>query len=216
MDAYEPTERTRVRRKHGRARYERDLIHTILDQALICHVGFVEEAQPYVIPTIHARVGEVIYLHGSPASRTLGVLADGAHCCVTVTLIDDLVLARSARQHSLNYRSVVVLGQAREVSDQAEKAEAMRAVVEHIAPGRSDQVRGPNASELDSTRILALPIEEASAKVREGPPVDKPDDLDPEIWAGRLPLTIGASEPIGAADLRPGLNPPSHVSRWAR
>jgi nitroimidazol reductase NimA-like FMN-containing flavoprotein (pyridoxamine 5'-phosphate oxidase superfamily) len=159
-----------VRRKPGRARYERDLVHRILDEALACHVGFVADGQPYVIPTIHARRGELLYLHGSPASATLGALAEGSPCCVTATLIDGLVLARSARQHSLNYRSVVVLGTAREVLDPAERAAALEAVVEHVAPGRSADARAPSEAELASTRIFSLPLEEASAKVREGPP----------------------------------------------
>src|SRR3954447_754320 len=142
MAEYGATERTRVRRKPGRGSYDRDLVHAILDEALVCHVGFVDEGHPYVIPTIHAREGETIYLHGSPASRTLGSLADGTACCLTATLVDEIVLARSARQHSLNYRSAMVLGTAREVTDEAEKGRALRAVVEHMVPGRADEVSG--------------------------------------------------------------------------
>ena len=187
----------------SRGHYERELIHSILDEALSCHLGFVVDGRPYVIPMIHARDGELIYLHGAPASRTLGNLAEGVPCCLTATLVDELVLARSARQHSLNYRSAVVFGTAHEVVDPDEKESALRSVVEHIAPGRSSEVRGPNATERDNTRILSLPIEEASAKVREGPPVDKPEDLDGEIWAGRLPLALSASEPVSVPDLGP-------------
>jgi nitroimidazol reductase NimA-like FMN-containing flavoprotein (pyridoxamine 5'-phosphate oxidase superfamily) len=149
---YEQTERTRVYRKPGRGRYDRELVHSILDEALVCHVGFAQEGQPYVIPTIHAREGETLYLHGANANRTFRVLAGGAPCCLTVTLVDELVLARAALHHSLNYRSVMVLGTAREVTDPEEKQRALRLVVEHIAPGRSEDVRGPSEVDLRSTK----------------------------------------------------------------
>jgi uncharacterized protein len=213
---YEQTERTRVWRKSGRGSYDRELVHSILDEALICHVGFVEDGQPYVIPTIHARVGETLFLHGARANRTLKALADGIPCCVTVTLVDELVLARAALHHSLNYRSVMVLGTAREVSDPEEKERALRAVVEHIAPGRPDEIRGPDAADLKSTKLLSMEIEEASAKVRTGPPLDEEDDLDLPYWAGRLPLTLGTADPIPAPDLIEGLSVPDHVRRWVR
>ncbi len=216
MAVYEPTERTRVFRKPGRGSYDRHLVHSILDEALICHVGFVQDGQPYVIPTIHVREGETLYLHGANANRTLKALADGASCCVTVTLVDELVLARAALHHSLNYRSAMVLGTAREVTDPAEKQRALRAVVEHIAPGRAEEVRGPDATDLKSTRVLSLPIEEASAKVRTGPPVDEKADLDLPHWAGQLPLTSGTADPVPAPDLAQGLPVPESVRGWSR
>jgi nitroimidazol reductase NimA-like FMN-containing flavoprotein (pyridoxamine 5'-phosphate oxidase superfamily) len=198
---YERTERTRIYRKPGRASYDRDLVHSILDEALICHVGFVQHGQPYVIPTIHARMGETLFLHGARGNRLLKALIDGTPCCVTVTLVDELVLARAALHHSLNYRSVMVLGTAREVTDRDEKEDALRAVVEHIAAGRADEIRSADETDLKSTRVLSLPIEEASAKVRTGPPVDEKADLELPHWAGQLPLTSGTGDPIPAPDL---------------
>src|SRR5690349_15154210 len=184
MPEYARTERTRVFRKPGRGSYDRELVHSILDEALVCHVGFVQDGQPYVIPTIHAREGETLFLHGAVGNRTLKALAGGAPCCVTATLVDGLVLARAALHHSLNYRSVMVLGTAREISDPAEKQRALRAVVEHIAPGRPDGIRGPNEADLRSTKVLSMEIEEVSAKVRTGPPLDEDTDLELPYWAG--------------------------------
>jgi uncharacterized protein len=211
---YKPTERTRVFRKPGRGTYDRELVHSILDEALVCHVGFVQDGQPYVTPTIHAREGETLYLHGANANRTLKALAGGVSCCVTVTLVDELVLARAALHHSLNYRSAMVLGTAREVTDSAEKERALRAVVEHIAPGRSEEVRGPDETDLRSTKVLSMAIEEASAKVRTGPPLDDDDDLDLPYWAGQLPLTRGTGDPVPAPDLTRDLPVPDHVTSW--
>ena len=212
--SYEKTDRTRVRTRASRGNYDREVVHAILDEALICHLGFVVDDQPYVIPTIHARDGEVLYLHGSPASRMLNALAEGVRCCVTATLVDELVLARSSKQHSLNYRSAVVLGTAREVSDPAEKASALRAVVDHIAPGRSAEVRGPDEDELETTQVLALPIEEASAKVREGPPAEKSGDRDLPAWAGRLPIRVGPGDAIAADHVPAGLELPGYLRDW--
>ncbi|HEY7266652.1 MAG TPA: pyridoxamine 5'-phosphate oxidase family protein [Solirubrobacterales bacterium] len=216
MAEYERTRRTQVFRKPGRGSYDRELVHSILDEALTCHVGFVQDGQPYVIPTIHARDGETIYLHGANANRTFRVLADGAPCCVTATLVDELVLARAALHHSLNYRSVMVLGTAREVTDPDRKQRALRLVVEHIAPGRSEEVRGPDDSDLRSTKVLSMEIEEASAKVRTGPPVDDDDDLDLPYWAGVLPLTNGTGDPFSAPDLNGDPPVPDHVRDWSR
>jgi hypothetical protein len=213
---YEPTERTRIHRKPGRGSYDRDLVHAILDEALICHVGFVDDGHPYVIPTIHARDGKTLYLHGSPASRTLGSLADGTACCLTATLTDEIVLARSARNHSLNYRSVMVLGTAQEITEPAEKAHALLTVVEHMIPGRSDEVRGPSEKELETTKVLSMQIEEASAKVRTGFPADKPDDLELSYWAGVLPLSLGRGDPVPAPGLSGDIPVPEHVTRWER
>jgi uncharacterized protein len=213
---YRQTDRTRVYRKPGRGSHERELVHAILDEALICHLGFVQDVQPYVTPTIHARDGETIYLHGANANRTFRVLADGAPCCLTATLVDELVLARSAQHHSMNYRSAMVFGSARELTDHDEKGRGLRAVIEHVAPGRSDEVRGPNETELRSTKVLAMEIEEASAKVRTGQPADDEDDLELPYWAGLLPLTQGTGDPIPAPDLAQDLPVPEHLTGWRR
>ena len=215
-ETYEQTPRTRVFRKPGRGSYDRELVHSILDEALVCHLGFVQDGQPYVIPTIHAREGETLFLHGAVGNRTLKALADGARCCVTVTLVDELVLARAALHHSLNYRSVMVLGSAREVTDPVEKQRALRAVVEHIAPERSDEVRGPDETDLRSTKVLSMEIEEASAKVRTGPPLDEDGDLGLPYWAGVLPLTSGTGDPVPAPDLAGNPPIPEHVTNWRR
>jgi nitroimidazol reductase NimA-like FMN-containing flavoprotein (pyridoxamine 5'-phosphate oxidase superfamily) len=216
MGAYEPTERSRVRRKPGRASYDRDLVDAILDQAMVCHLGFVADGQPYVIPTIHARAGRTLYLHGSKASRALDSLKEGAGCCVTATLVDGIVLARSALHHSLNYRSAMIFGTARQVVDPVEKARALEAVVEHIVPGRSGDARPPAPEELEATEVLALELEEASAKVREGGPIDAAADIGLPVWAGRLPLTIDALEPVPEADLPSGVAVPGYLRDWHR
>jgi uncharacterized protein len=216
VSEYPETERTRIFRKPGRGSHDRELVHSILDEALTCHVGFVVEGQPFVIPTIHARQGETLYLHGARGNRMLRALGDGVECCVTVSLFDQLVLARSAQHHSLNYRSAMVFGAAREVTDPEEKQRALRAVIEHIAPGRSEQVRGPNETELRSTKVLAIPIDEASAKVRTGHAADDEEDLSLPYWAGLLPVTQVAGEPIPAPDLNGDVPVPEHVTRWSR
>jgi nitroimidazol reductase NimA-like FMN-containing flavoprotein (pyridoxamine 5'-phosphate oxidase superfamily) len=213
---YDQTERTRIYRKPGRGSYDRDLVHSILDEALTCHVGFVADGQPFVIPTIHARDGETLYLHGAKGNRMLNSLIDGTPCCVTVTLIDELVLARAALHHSLNYRSVMVLGEAHEVTGPAEKERALHTVVEHIAPGRADEIRGADETDLRSTRVLSIPIEEASAKVRTGPPIDEEADLELPHWAGQLPLTQGTAEPIPAPDLAGDPAIPDSIKSWSR
>jgi nitroimidazol reductase NimA-like FMN-containing flavoprotein (pyridoxamine 5'-phosphate oxidase superfamily) len=213
---YEQTPRTRIFRKPVRGSYDRELVHSILDEALTCHVGIVQDGQPYVVPTIHARDGETLYLHGAKGNRMLKALVDGTPCCVTVTLVDELVLARAALHHSLNYRSVMVLGEAREVTEPAEKERALRTVVEHIALGRADEVRGADETDLRSTRVLSIPIDEASAKVRTGPPVDEEADLTLPNWAGQLPLTSGTGDPIPAPDLTEDLPVPDSVRGWSR
>jgi nitroimidazol reductase NimA-like FMN-containing flavoprotein (pyridoxamine 5'-phosphate oxidase superfamily) len=215
-DSYGQTERSRVRTRASRGNYDREVVHAILDEALICHLGFVVDGQPYVIPTIHARDGEVLYLHGSPASRMLNTLAEGAPCCVTATLVDELVLARSSKQHSLNYRSAVVFGTAAEITDVAEKADALRRVVEHIAPGRSESIRGGDAEEMETTFVLRMPIDEASAKIREGGPKDKPQDVDNGAWAGILPVSLQAGAPVPGEDMPEGAEVPQHVRNWSR
>ena len=190
------TERTRVRRLPARASYDRAAIDAILDEALVCHVGFVHEAQPYVLPTTYARVDDVLYLHGSAASRMLRGLRDGVPVCVTVTLLDGLVLARSAFHQSMNYRSVVILGSATEVTDDSERLRALEAVVEHVLPGRWRQVRRPSAQELRATMVLRLPLLEVSAKIRAGGPLDDAEDRGWPCWAGHVPVELTALAPV--------------------
>jgi uncharacterized protein len=189
------TDRTKVRRLATRGNYDRDTIHAILDEALVCHVGFVIDGAPVVIPTIHWREGDTLYVHGSAASRMLRSLREGVDACVTVTLLDGLVLARSAFHHSMNYRSVVVFGKAREVTGE-EKRSALDGLVEHVVRGRSRDVRPPNELELRQTLVLALPLDEASAKIRTGGPVDDEEDYAMPIWAGVVPLRLTPSTPI--------------------
>jgi nitroimidazol reductase NimA-like FMN-containing flavoprotein (pyridoxamine 5'-phosphate oxidase superfamily) len=186
-----PTERTRVRRLPERGSQDWAVIAGILDEALVCHVGFVVDGAPVVIPTGHARVGTTLYLHGSPASRMLRTVARGVDVCVTATVIDGLVLARSLFHHSINYRSVVAFGRAVEVTDLDEKGQALCAFAEHVLPGRAAEARAPNVRELKATRVLALPLDEASAKLRVGPPLDDAEDMELGIWAGVLPVGLG-------------------------
>ena len=213
-DRYQRTERTRVRRLPERATYDRVTVHTILDEGFLCHVGFVVDGQPYVIPTGYARVGDTLFLHGSTGSR-LG-LRPGMDVCVTVTLVDGLVLARSAFHHSMNYRSVMAIGRTRPVTDPGEKEVALRALVEHIVPGRSDEVRGGDLRELAATAVLALPLAEVSAKVRTGPPQDDEPDYALPIWAGVLPLALTPGEPAPDPVLDPSIPAPAHVASWSR
>jgi nitroimidazol reductase NimA-like FMN-containing flavoprotein (pyridoxamine 5'-phosphate oxidase superfamily) len=189
-------------------------VHAILDEGFLCHVGFVAGGHPYVIPTGYARVGETIYLHGSTGSR-LG-LWPGMDVCVTVTLLDGLVLARSAFHHSMNYRSVMALGRTRAVRDQEEKEAALRALVEHIVPGRSDEVRGGDRRELAATAVMALALEEVSAKVRTGPPKDDEPDYALPTWAGVLPLALVSGAPDPDPRLDPAVPVPGHVTGWSR
>jgi uncharacterized protein len=211
-----PSERTRVRRLPERGVYDRERIDAILDEALICHLAYVVDGHPRVIPTIHARLGDTLYVHGSNASRTLRAAKGGAPVAVEVTLIDGLVLARSAFHHSMNYRSVVVYGQAREVADGEEKFEAQRALVEHVVRGRSADARLPNQRELDQTTILAVPLDEASAKVRTGPPIDEDEDLELDVWAGVLPLGLVPGEPEPDPLLPGGVPLPGYVKDYRR
>jgi nitroimidazol reductase NimA-like FMN-containing flavoprotein (pyridoxamine 5'-phosphate oxidase superfamily) len=197
------TERTRLRRYPVRGVFDRDAVYRILDEGFICHVAFVVDGQPYAIPTAYARMGDAIYLHGSTASRMLRSLGEGLDVCATVTLVDGLVLARSAFHHSMNYRSVVVLGRARLVGDAKEKAEALRAFTNHIVTGRWDELRPVTEQELAATSVLALPIEEASAKVRTGPPKDDADDLAWPVWAGVVPLTLDYGPAVPDDYVRP-------------
>jgi nitroimidazol reductase NimA-like FMN-containing flavoprotein (pyridoxamine 5'-phosphate oxidase superfamily) len=211
-----PSERTRVRRLPERGFYDRATIDAILDEALICHLAYVLDGQPRVIPTIHARAGDTLYVHGSNASRTLRTVKDGAPVAIEVTLLDGLVLARSAFHHSMNYRSVVVYGSARPVTDPDEKWEAQRSLVDHVARGRADDARMPNQRELDQTTILAVPLDEASAKVRTGPPKDEEDDYELQVWAGVLPLRTVPGEPEPDPRLGPDVSVPDYVVRYRR
>ena len=210
MSALPVTDRTRVRRLPKRASYDLEVIHAILDEAVVCHVGFVMEGRPVVIPTIHWREGDTLYVHGSAASRMLRSLREGVDACVTVTLVDGLVLARSAFHHSMNYRSVVVFGNAREVTGE-EKLRALDSLVEHVMPGRSSEVRAPNETELRQTVVLALPLDEASAKIRTGGPVDDEEDYALPVWAGVVPLRLTPGEPVPDAGVRTEV--PEYVKR---
>jgi nitroimidazol reductase NimA-like FMN-containing flavoprotein (pyridoxamine 5'-phosphate oxidase superfamily) len=212
-----PSERTRVRRHPERGDHDRGTIHAILDEALICHVAWVgEDGGPRVIPTIHARDGDTLYIHGSQASRTLRALRGDLPLCLEATLIDGLVLARSTFSHSMNYRSVVVYATAREVTDPDEQARAQEILVEHVIRGRAAEARLPNAQELKQTAILALPLDEASAKVRTGGPSDPDEDLDLDVWAGVLPLGLAVGDPIADPGLKPGVDLPGYVRGYRR
>jgi uncharacterized protein len=182
----------RVKREPQRGVYDRETIDAILDEALVCHLGFAVDGQPYVIPTLHARIGDLLYVHGSAASRMLRHAASDARICVTVTLLDGLVLARSVFNHSIDYRSVVVLGTPTLVEDVGEKREALHAFTDHIAPGRWEEARQPTDQELKATWILSVPLDEASAKIRTGPPEDEPEDLELPVWAGVVPIHLAA------------------------
>ncbi|OBF54682.1 flavin-nucleotide-binding protein [Mycobacterium sp. 852002-53434_SCH5985345] len=213
---YEPTPRTTPTRYRERARYDRESVHQILDEALVCHLGYLSAGRPVVLPTTHARLGETLYLHGSTGSGPLlaaRAAPSGLPVCVTVTLVDGLVLARAAMHHSVNFRSVVVLGAARVVDDEAEQLRALAGLLEHIAPGRAADCRAPNARELAATGVLALDLVEVSAKVRTGAPVDDPEDRALPHWAGVVPLSVAAGEPVPAGDLDPGTPVPPYLSK---
>jgi uncharacterized protein len=209
-----PTPRTRVRRLPKRGVYERTQIDAILDEGLVCHVGFVHDGHPVVIPTLFARVGDLVYFHGSAASRMLRTVAGGVEACLTVTLLDGLVLARSAFHHSANYRSVVVFGRAQIIEERAEKLAALEAFAERAVPGRWAEVRPPTAKELKATTVLSLPLDEASAKVRSGPPVDDEEDYALDVWAGVLPLRLVAGDPVPDPRLPAGVSVPEYARAY--
>jgi nitroimidazol reductase NimA-like FMN-containing flavoprotein (pyridoxamine 5'-phosphate oxidase superfamily) len=213
-DRYQPTQRTSLRRLPERARYDAETVHSILDEGFICHVAFVVDGQPYALPTGYARIGETLYLHGSTGSR-LG-LRPGMDVCVTVTLLDGIVLARSAFHHSFQYRSVMVLGRTELVTDPSEKDAALEALVEHFLPGRSADARAGTRREVASTAVLAVPLEEVSAKVRTGDPKDDEDDYALPVWAGILPLAIVPGDPVPDSRLGPGIAVPAYVKDWHR
>ncbi len=210
------TERTKLKRLPKRGHFDRETVYAILDEGFICHVGFAPEGQPCVIPTGYARAGDKLYIHGSQASRMLKTLSGGVDACVTVTIIDGLVLARSAFHHSMNYRSVVVFGRATLVEEREEKIAALVALSEHIIRGRWAEVREPTEQELRATTVLSLPLVEASAKVRTGPPLDDEEDYELPVWAGVIPLKLQASEPIKDPRLPEGIAVPPYAQNYER
>jgi uncharacterized protein len=211
-----PTQRTQVKRLPQRSNYELQTIYDILDEGLVCQVGFSIDNQPFVIPTTYGRIKDKLYIHGSPASRMLRTLLGGIQVCVTVTLLDGLVLARSAFHHSMNYRSVVIFGTAEVVSDLDEKQEALHAFTEHIIPRRWEEIRQPNRAELQGTLVLSLPLTEASAKIRTGMPNDDEADYSLPVWAGVLPLQLVPSQIVADARLQEGIEAPTYIENYSR
>ena len=211
-----PTARTRVVREAHRAVYDRETVYRILDEGFLCHVGFAIDGQPFVIPTSYGRKDATLYIHGSAASRMLRQMKAGVPVCIAVTLLDGLVLARSVFNHSMNYRSVVILGNATLVNDPEEKLAALRALSEHILPGRWDDARRPNEGELKQTSVLRLPIEEFSAKVRTGPPIDDEEDYSFPTWAGVVPLEMIAGSPVNDPKLDPVREVPAYMKHYSR
>lgn len=209
-----PTDRTRVRRLAERGSFDAGLINAIVDEALICHVGFAVDGCPWVVPTIHARIDDRLYLHGAPANHMLRSIDEGVEACVTITLIDGLVLARSAFHHSINYRSAMIFGAAHAVTDDDEKRAALGALVEHVVPGRSVDARPPTDNEMRKTLVLRLPITEASAKVRTGGPIDDTEDLSMPVWAGVVPCAIEFGTPVADDGITAAL--PGYVRGYRR
>ncbi len=216
MEKFAQTARTTLKRLPQRGAFDRESINQILDEGFICHVGFAVDGQPYVIPTGYARAGDRLFIHGSQASRMLRTVGTGIDVCLTVTLIDGLVLARSAFHHSMNYRSVVVFGRAVIVDEREEKLAALRALSDHMIPGRWDDVREPNERELQLTTVLSLPLAEASAKVRTGPPFDDEEDYELDVWAGVIPLRLVANAPMTDPRLPARIEPPPYALDYSR
>ncbi len=214
MEEIRTTERTRVKRLPKRASYDREVVNAIIDEAMFCHVGFIHQGAPFVIPTLHVRIGERLYVHGSAASRMLRAAAGGIPLCVTVTHFEGLILARSAFHHSANYRSAVVLGTAEEVTDDAEKTRVLNALVDHLVPGRWRDARPPNPQELLATSVLGLPITEASAKVRPGGPSDEEGDYALPVWAGVIPMKVVTGAPIPDERNMAGIQIPEYVANY--
>lgn len=216
MADFKKTPRTKVRRLPERAHYDRDIIYRILDEGLICHIGFVVDGQPYVIPTGYVREGDKIYIHGSAVSRMMNALENGIELCLTVTLLDGLVLARSAYHHSMNYRSVMVFGHAAAVESSEEREAALRSLVEHVIPGRWKDVRPPNEMEMKATSVLAISLRQASAKIRVGPPQDDAADYGSPVWAGEIPLRLVAEAPRRDPQLSGGISVPGYAKAYTR
>ncbi len=208
------SDRTRIRRLPERGSYDREALDAILDEALICHVAFVDNGDPYVIPTIHARDGDVIYLHGSPASRMLRLMKEGGRVSINVTIVDAIVAARSVFHHSMNYRSAVVFGSPRIVDDDDERLRAMEVITEHVLPGRWSEARHPSKIESKGTLLVAVPIDEFSVKTRSGPPVDDEADYDLPVWAGVIPLSVTSSDPEPDPRLGEGIDLSPSVDRF--
>jgi nitroimidazol reductase NimA-like FMN-containing flavoprotein (pyridoxamine 5'-phosphate oxidase superfamily) len=215
-EAMRSTERSQLHRLPRRGSYDSAVIYQILDSAFLAHVGFLQEGQPFVIPTLYGREGDKLYLHGAAASRMLRELESGVPACVTATLVDGLVLARSAFHHSMNYRSVVAFGIARKIVDADQKICALRTISEHVIAGRWNAVRGPSEKELKATTVLEFAIEEASAKIRTGQPVDDEEDYGLPVWAGIIPLQMEAETPVPDPRLTNGVNTPEHVLRYQK
>lgn len=213
---FTPTERTVLKRLPKRGEYDRAAVFQILDEAFICHAGFIVEDRPVVIPTSYARIEDDLFIHGSAASRMLRSLEEGIDVCVTVTLIDGLVLARSAFHHSINYRSVVIFGNATAVDDPDEKLKALHAFTDHVVPGRWEEVRSPDEGELRATLVLKLPLGEVSAKIRTGPPIDDEKDYSLSVWAGVIPLNLTAGTPVNDHRLPAGIDAPEYARNYAR
>jgi nitroimidazol reductase NimA-like FMN-containing flavoprotein (pyridoxamine 5'-phosphate oxidase superfamily) len=216
LNKISPTARTTLKRLPKRGVFERQRIYEILDEGFVCHLGFSVDGRPFVVPTGYGRSGEMLFIHGSAASRTLRTLAASVEVCVTVTIVDGLVLARSAFHHSMNYRSVMIFGTASVVQDDCEKMRALRAFSDHIIPNRWNDVREPNDSELKKTLVLRLPLVEASAKIRNGPPLDDGSDYELPIWAGEIPLRVMAQTPVPDSRLSPDVAVPSYIERYLR
>ena len=214
MSDFERTERTRLRRMPERASYDAEVVHAILAEGLYCHVGFSVDGQPYVIPTIYARIEDRLYIHGSAASRMLRSIGGSMPVCITVTLIDGLILARSVFHHSMNYRSVVILGQATEVTDPDEKNAALKEIVEHVVPERWADAREPSTQELKATSVIRVPLEEVSAKIRTGPPADADEDYLLDYWAGEIPLQTVPQPPVADPKLRTGITLPGYAQNY--
>lgn len=210
------TERTKLKRLPKRGHFDRETVYGILDEGFICHVGFAAEGQPFVIPTGYARNGDMLYIHGSAASRMLRTLSTGVDVCVTVTIIDGLVLARSAFHHSMNYRSVVIFGRAKLIEDQEEKMAALLALSEHFIRGRWAEVREPTEQEMKATTVLSLPLVEGSAKIRTGPPLDDEEDYEMDVWAGVIPLQLVAGEPVADPRLPENIQIPAYAREYKR
>jgi len=210
------TDRTTLKRLPERGSHERDVVHSILDAGFVCHLGFVTDRGPVVIPTAYGRTGDEVFIHGSPASRMLRSLKAGVEVCLTVTLVDGLVLARSTFHHSINFRSVVVFGRATQVTDPAKKKEALLAFVEHAVPGRNADARPPSDQEVKGTLVLSLPLAEASAKVRTGPPIDEPEDLELPVWAGVLPLPPTPAVPQPDEFVTDAVAVPEYIAGYRR
>ncbi|HEY5025024.1 MAG TPA: pyridoxamine 5'-phosphate oxidase family protein [Acidimicrobiales bacterium] len=214
VDALVPTDRTTLRRKKERGAYDRTVVDAILDEGLVCHVGFSVEGSTFVIPMAYARIGSTLYLHGATGNRMLRFLGEGAEVCITVTLLDALVLARSAFHHSMNYRSVMLFGTSSRVEGDDEKQQATMALLDHIATGRSADARPPSPEELRAALMIRVPIVEGSAKIRTGGPIDEPEDLDALIWAGHIPLSVGTGVAVADRGLPPGVEEPSYVRAY--